>query len=178
METKLSFASAKLERREKLLKAKVAETKADGIDALKRGDEKAFRRLSKRYAMLTSQTSVVAGMLEMERSLRDLVEMQSIQKEVISIGLMLKDYQEQLGIDPKQMEQAISGIRLSVEKVKTATEVLAATMDTTDVFSADLSDAQEAFRAELMKEIECNSERTSQPVRTAQREKKKGVSKD
>jgi len=67
---------------------------------------------------------------------------------------LLKNYQDQLGIDTKQIEAAVTNIRTSMEKVNAATEMISTTMDTVSSGDIEVTEAQESLRAELMTELE------------------------
>jgi hypothetical protein len=86
--------------------------------------------------------------------MQDVVEMQEGLKEVADIGSMLKDYQDQLGIDTKQMEKAVANIQTSMEKVNTATEMITTTMEAVTSGDVAVSESQESLKAELMAELE------------------------
>jgi hypothetical protein len=70
---------------------------------------------------------------------------------------MLKDYQDQLGIDTKQMEKAVTNIRTSMERVNQATEMISTTMDAVTSGGLAETEAQESLKAELMAELEAES---------------------
>ena len=159
LQTKLAMTSGRLEGRERQLKAQQNQSKDEAKNALKNGDERGFRLASKRHAMLASQLNAMGGMVEMAQGMKDVIEMQEGLKEVVEIGSMLKDYQDQLGLDTKQMEAAVTNIRTSMEKVNTATEMISTTMEAVTSGDADVSESQESLKAELMAEID--AEKTS-----------------
>jgi hypothetical protein len=161
LQTKLSLAGSRLGNREKQLKAQQNQAKDEAKNALKNGDERGFRLASKRHAMLGSQLGALGGMVEMAQGMRDVVEMQEGLKEVVEIGSMLKDYQDQLGLDTKQMEKAVTNIRTSMEKVNTATEMISTTMEAVSSGDVEVGEAQESLKAELMAEIETEKGQTS-----------------
>jgi hypothetical protein len=154
LKTKLMLSEKKLEKRENQLKDKKNEARGDAKHSLKNGDERGFRIASRRYGMVHGQVQAISSMAEMATSMRDMVEMQEGLKEVVSIGSELKRYQEKLGINSKQLEQAVTNVRVSMEKLNTASEMIATTMDAITAGSAEATKAQEELKKELMAEIE------------------------
>jgi hypothetical protein len=173
LQTKLSMTSGKLENRERQLKSQQNQAKEEAKNALKNGDERGFRLASKRHAMLNSQLNAMGGMVEMAQGMRDVIEMQEGLKEVVEIGSMLKDYQDQMGIDTKQMEAAVTNIRTSMEKVNSATEMISTTMEAVSSGDVEVGEAQESLKAELMAEIESEKGQTTGIEEKINKEKEK-----
>jgi len=173
LHTKLALAGKRLEKRESMLKDKQNKAKDEAKDALRNGDERGFRLASKRHAMIGSQVNAISGMVEMSQSMKDVIEMQEGLKEVVEIGSMLKDYQDHLGIDTKQMEAAVTNIRTSMEKVNTATEMISTTMEAVTSGDVEVSESQESLKAELMAEIESEKGQTTGIEDKIQKEKQK-----
>lgn len=154
LKVKLLMAINRLEKREKDYSNKEDTARAKAKDDLRNGDERGFRVSSKKLAMLKSQHSAISGMVEMAQSMRDVIDMQNGLKDIVEIGSLLKNYQDQLGIDTKQIEAAVTNIRTSMEKVNAATEMISTTMDTVSSGDIEVTEAQESLRAELMTELE------------------------
>lgn len=153
LRTKLTLSSKKLEKREAQMKEKAQRSKEEARDALKKGDERGFRVASKRFAMTQGQTNAISGMVEMTQGMQDVVEMQEGLKEVSAIGADLQKYQQTMGIDTQQMESAVTNIRMSMEKVNTATEMISSTMEAVTSGDVQVTAAQEELKRELMAEI-------------------------
>jgi len=171
LQSKLALSQKRLEKREAQLKDKGNKAREEAKAALRNGDERGFRVSSKRFAMVNGQTQAIGGMVEMASTMKDVVEMQEGLKEVAEIGGMLKTYQDQLGIDTKQMEQAVTNIRTSMEKVNTASEMISTTMDA--VMEGDISNttSQESLKAELMAELQSEGSGTSELEEKLKKEK-------
>lgn len=65
----------------------------------------------------------------------------------MEIGADMGKYQKQLGIDTKQLENAITNIRTSMERVGVAA------MDAAMSGNQELSEVQDSLRSELMAEM-------------------------
>ncbi len=157
LKTKLSLSSKRLEKREAQLKEKGDKAKLEAKESLRNGDERGFRVASKRFAMVQGQVQAIGGMVEMSNTMSDVVEMQEGLKEVAEIGGDLKMYQDQLGIDTKQMEQAVTNIRTSMEKVNTASEMISTTMESITAGDQSVTSSQETLKAELMAELQAET---------------------
>ena len=129
IKTKLMLSEKKLEKMEEQLNDKKNKARVNAKQSLKSGDEREFRTASRRYGMVHGQVQAVSSMSEMATSMRDMLEMQEGLKEVVTIGSELKKYQEKLGIDSKQLEQAVTNVRTSMEKLNNASELISTTMD-------------------------------------------------
>lgn len=66
-------------------------------------------------------------------------------------------YQKQMGIDTKQLENAITNIRTSMERVGVATTTMTAAMDAAMSGNQELSEVQDSLRSELMAEMSVDS---------------------
>ncbi len=153
LKTKLSIAQSKLEKREKQLKSKQDQARDEAKKSLRSGDERGFRTTSRRYSMLQGQTTAIVNMVEMSTSMTDMVEMQEGLKDVVEIGTELMKYQDKMGIDNEQLEKAVTNVRVSMEKLNTASEMISNTMDAMATGSVEATEAQESLRAELMAEL-------------------------
>jgi len=154
LRTKLMLSEKKLEKMENQLKDKKNKSRGEAKHSLKDGDERGFRTASRRYGMLHGQVQAVSNMAEMATSMKDLLEMQEGLKEVVNIGDDLKRYQGKLGIDTKQLEQAVTTVRSSMDKLNSASELISTTMDAVTAGSAESTKAQEELKKELMAEIQ------------------------
>jgi len=152
--TKLAMAEKKLEKREKELTRKRDKSRLEAREALRSGDERGFRQASKRFALINNQVNVIKGMTEMATVMLDLVEMQSGLKEIAEIGNLLKGYQKDLGINPKEMEKALSNLQVSMNKVDAAAEMINTSMEVATSGDINVTEAQDSLKAELMAEIE------------------------
>jgi hypothetical protein len=154
LKTKLVIAEKKLQKRERQLADRKERSKAEAKEALKSGDERNFRMASKRYGLLEGQLKAIGGMVEMATVMLDMVEMQLGLKEVVEIGAMLKDYQEQIGIDTKTMEKCITNLQTSMDKIEGASEMINTSMEVMTSGDIAVSEAQESLRSELVAELE------------------------
>lgn len=158
LKTKLLIASKKLEKREAQMKEQQRKARELAKESLKKGDERGFRLASKRYGLITGQLQAISGMVEMAQSMSDVVEMQEGIKEIAEIGSELKKYQEQLGLDSKEFEKALTNIRSAVEKVNVASEMISTQLEAMTAPSAEVTAAQEELRKELLAELSVEGE--------------------
>ena len=161
LRVKLDLAQTRLSKRELQMKDQAGHNKAEAKDALKNGDERGFRMASKRHAMISQQATAIGGMVELAGTMRDVVEMQEGMKEIADVGSMLKDYQDQLGIDTQVMEKAMVNIQTTMQKVNTASEMISTTMEAVSAGDQEVSTAQESLKAELMAELEAEQKTTT-----------------
>lgn len=172
LKTKLNIAQSRLEKREKQLKSKQNQARDEAKKSLGSGDDRGFRTSSRRYSMLQGQTTAIANMVEMSTSMTDMVEMQEGLKDVVEIGTELKRYQEKLGIDNAQLEAAVTNVRVSMEKLNTASEMISTTMDAMAAGSVEATEAQESLRAELMAELKSEGVATTELEEKIKKEQK------
>ena len=78
--------------------------------------------------------------------------MREQQPSRVSIGNDLKNFQNDLGLDPAELERADTNIRESMEKVNTASDMIGESMDMISA-TTEADDLSEDLRAELMAEI-------------------------
>lgn len=154
LKTKLMLSEKKLEKRENQLKKKRDDARTGAKRALKDGDERGFRVSSRRYGMVSGQIEAISNMVEMAASMKDIVEMQEGLGEIAEIGTELKQYQDRLGIDSEQLEQAVTTVRTSMAKLTDASEMIATTMDAISTQSAESTELEASLKSELMAEIE------------------------
>jgi hypothetical protein len=154
LKTKLAISEKKLEKMEEQLIDKQQKARDRAKVSLKNGDERGFRVASRRFGMINGQTQAISSMVEMATSMKDMLEMQEGLKEVVSIGSDLKQYQDRLGLDSKQLEDAMTTVRASMEKLNNASEIISTTMDAVTASSPESSKAQESLKKELMAELE------------------------
>jgi len=157
LKTKLMIAEKKLEKREEELKKKRNNARDSAKEALRKGDERAFRISSRRYGMLQGQLHAISNMVEITATMRDMVEMQEGLNDILEVGNELKNYQEKLGIDSKKLEEMVTNIRVSSEKLSAASEIISNTIDAIAAGSLEATEAQEELRKELMAEIAAES---------------------
>lgn len=154
LKTKMMMAEKRLEKGEKQLRDKADKSKGEAKKALKEGDERGYRVASRRHGMVHVQGEMAANMREIAMSMRDALEIQEGLKDIVAIGSELKEYQDKLGLDSKELEMAVTNIRTSMEKVSGASDMLSQTMETISSGSVEATEAQESLRKELMAEIE------------------------
>jgi len=154
LKTKLAISEKKLEKMEEQLLDKKQKARDKAKLSLKNGDERGFRVASRRFGMVNGQNQAIASMVEMATSMKDMLEMQEGLKEVVAIGSDLKHYQEKLGLDSKQLENAMTTVRTSMDKLNNATDIISTTMDAVSLSSPESSKAQEELKKELMAELQ------------------------
>jgi hypothetical protein len=154
LRTKLAMANKRLEKRERTLVDKRDRARGNAREALKNGDERGFRLASKRFALVNGQIQAISGMVEMAAIMLDIVEMQTSLSEIVEIGGMLKDYQDKLGINTKQMEKMLKNLQVSMDKVDSAAEMINTSMEVATAGDITTSEAQDQLKSELMAEIE------------------------
>ncbi len=152
LKTKLMMSSRKLEKREKLLRSKEEKARQEAKKALEAGDERGFKKASRRFSLVHGQVEAITGMVDMSTTMCEMVEMQEGIEDIVKIGDDLKAYQSQLGINPMELESAITNIRTSMEKVTASSDMINLTMDSI-AEGAETSELQEELRSELMAEI-------------------------
>ena len=152
IKTKLYLNRKRLEKRERELRNKEEKARLEAKSALKAGDERGFKKASRRFGYIHGQVEAVSSMLDMVESMIDMIEMQEGVKDIVAIGSDLKEYQRVLGLDPVKLENAVTTIRESMERLNQASEMISDTMDTITT-TQDTSLFQEELRNELMAEI-------------------------
>jgi len=123
--------------------------------------------------MFDAQIKTISAMLEMAKSMILVIQMQEGLKEIVDIGGDMGKYQKQLGIDPKILENAITNIKTSMDKVNDAATRMTATMEGAMSGKQELTDVQDSLRQELMAESGAESEkkkRLSEKIRTGIKE--------
>lgn len=156
MQTKIMISQKKLEKREAQLKDKRDKARAEAKDALAKGDERGFRVASKGFAGAQGQLNTVGTMVEMGSTMKNALEDQQNITEIVQIGQELAYAQKAMGFDTQKMEQAITNIRSSVDKVNATTEILQMQMETLQA-SPEGNKEQESLKAELMAEMNADS---------------------
>ncbi len=152
MKTKLSMTQTKLSKKEAVLTKKRDQARMEARTALKAGDERRFKRASRRYAMLQKQVQAVESTGDMTTSMKDTMEMQESMKDISSIGQDIGKYQDEIMVDSEQMEASLTTIRTTMEKSEQSVDMMSATMDAISE-TAESGEFQDELRAELMAEI-------------------------
>ncbi|TQD23494.1 hypothetical protein [Methanolobus vulcani] len=153
LKTKLSISEQRLSTREKELIKKQNQSRDQAKEALAKGNDREFRVASRRYSLVEGQVNTISSMVEMAQSMTDVIEMQTGLKEVVEIGNDLGKWQKQLGFDTSKLEDAVTNIRTSMEKVNTATSMMTASMDAAMSGGTELSEMQDSLRSELLAEL-------------------------
>jgi len=153
LKTKLTIYEQKLINRENELKKKRDTARQESKKALSEGNDREFRVASRRYSMIDGQINTISSMVEMAESMVDVIEMQQGLKDVVDIGQEMGKFQKELGIDTKQLENAITNIRTSMEKVGVATSTMTAAMDAAMTGNQELTNTQDTLRTELLTEL-------------------------
>ena len=157
LETKLAIAEKKLLKREESIKERRDKARDAAKDGLRNGDERTFKLESKRFASIQGQLNTVSSMIEMAVTMKDAIQQQKDLTELVEIGGDLIEAQKVLGFDTEQIEKAVTGIRMAVEKVQTASEMIATQTELLTSGSLETTKEQEALRSELMAELEVES---------------------
>jgi hypothetical protein len=160
--TKIIIAEKKLKKREARLTDDATRNRLQAKEALKTGDERAFRIVSRRFAVAEGQRASVGNLLEMASSIRDLIEMQEQMNEVVRISNDLKRFHKHLGIDTDRLEAAISAISGSMTGVTVASEMIATSMEYLGEVSPGDSISEDELRRELLAEIEMDVDQTEE----------------
>jgi hypothetical protein len=159
MQTKILISQKKLEKREAQLKDRRDKARAEAKEALAKGDERGFRVASKEFGGAQGQLNTVGTMVEMGSTMKNALEDQQNITEIVQIGQELAEAQKAMGFDTQKMEQAITNIRSSVEKVNATTEILQMQMETLNT-SPEGNREQESLKAELMAEMKADTATT------------------
>jgi len=159
MQTKILISQKKLEKREAQLKDRRDKARTEAKDALSKGDERGFRVASKEFGGAQNQLNTVGTMVEMGSTMKNALEDQQNITEIVQIGQELAEAQKAMGFDTQKMEQAITNIRSSVEKVNATTEILQMQMETLNT-SPEGNREQESLKAELMAEMKADTATT------------------
>jgi hypothetical protein len=159
LETKLAIAEKKLLKREDSIKDRREKARSAAKDALKSGDERTFKLQSRKYANIQGQLNTVSSMIEMAITMKDAIQSQKDLAEIVEIGSDLVEAQKVLGFDTEQIEKAVTGIRTAVEKVQTASEMIMTQTELLTASSPELTNEQEALRAELMAELKVEGDK-------------------
>jgi hypothetical protein len=149
--TKIAISEKKLEKREDQIKERRDKAREEAKNSLKNGDERGFRVASKQFGSLQGQLNTVGSMVEMSSTMRNALEDQQSLTEIVEIGKDLAVAQKAMGFDSQKMEQAITNIRASVEKVTATSEMLSTQMET--LTSPEASKEQDSLKSELMAEL-------------------------
>ncbi len=169
MKTKISMTQTQLSKKESVLAKKVAQARGEARKALKAGDERTFKRASRRYSMLQKQLQAVQSTGDMTTSMKDSIEMQESMKDISDIGQDLGKYQDELMVDSKEMEEGLTSIRSTMERSEEAVDMMSTTMDAISE-SAESSEIQDELRSELMAEISTESAEEEELERKLKRE--------
>jgi hypothetical protein len=161
LRAKLNISSSRLEAYEKRLVSKEREARDTAKTALQSGDERQFKAMSRRVALVQGQRRAISGMVDMASGMRDVVEMQQGVATIVDLGRDLKQYEKHLGIDHTKLEQAMAQVTMSMEKVNAATGALTETMETIAT-GQDLTEAEKALRKELLAEIQGDGARSTE----------------
>jgi hypothetical protein len=151
LKAKVSMAEKKFSNKEKDFTRDCEKAKRDAKRALEKNDDRAYRIAAKKYTMSKKQSEFIAGLGEIATNVKYLIEAQKGIGEVMEMAQILTEAQKDLGIDNKGLEESITKIMASNEKVNATAEVLSMTIDS--MTTNEETEAEESLRDELMAEL-------------------------
>ena len=143
------------ERQESTLQERVEFTRGRAKEALRAGNTREYDVLKPQLDRYLGQLKVASASVDSARSIIGVMESQDNMAGIVKMGQDLADMQAELGIDPTEIQEAATQIRMSMENAESMSETLSSIADS--VSNGDTMEMGDPLKAELMAEIQAES---------------------
>lgn len=143
------------ERKESDIQDRVDFTRAKAKKALRDGNTREYKVLKPQVDRLVGQLMVTSKTIDSARAIIGVMDSQNNVSDIVKMGRDLAEMQKELGIDPQEIQDATTQIRMSMDNAESMNETLSSISDT--LSNGDDIERGDPLKAELMAEIQSES---------------------